>query len=153
MITSIGAHLNNPLFKFFISGGVAIGSGQIIKTAPTEITQICSTTTHKLASQHITENAQVGTTYILVLTDDGKRVTCTNGAAITVTVPPNSSVAFPIGTMIVIEQWGAGLVSIAEGAGVTINSFGSALDFTGQYAVAVLTKDATDIWILSGQIE
>ena len=103
--------------------------------------------------QYITENSQSGTSYTLVLTDDGKVVTCTNGSAITVTVPPNSSVAFPTGTMIIIEQWGAGTVTIAEGAAVTINSIGGALAFTGQYATAVLRKDAADVWILSGAIE
>ena len=43
-------------------------------------------------------NTQTGTTYTFVLTDAGKLVTCDNAAAISVTVPPNSSVAFPTGT-------------------------------------------------------
>ena len=41
-------------------------------------------------------------------------VTFSNAAAQTVTVPPNSSVAFPIGTQIDCAQIGAGKVTFAE---------------------------------------
>ena len=40
-------------------------------------------------------NPQTGTSYTLVLADAAKIVECANAAAITLTVPPNSSVAFP----------------------------------------------------------
>lgn len=47
-----------------------------------------------------TINAQTGTTYIFVLADSTQNGTIlntfTNASAITVTVPPNSSVAFPV---------------------------------------------------------
>ena len=59
-------------------------------------------------------NAQVWTTYTLVLTDNTKLVTMTNAAASTLTVPPNSSVAFPIGTQIDISQNGAGKLTVAQ---------------------------------------
>jgi len=97
-------------------------------------------------------NAQTGTSYTLVLADAGKLVTCTNAAAITLTVPPNSSVAFDTGTTIALVQGGAGTVTFSPGSGVTINSRGSALDTAGQYAAASLIKTATNTWILSGDI-
>ena len=97
-------------------------------------------------------NAQTGTTYTLVLTDAQKLVTLTNAAAITMTVPPNSSVALGIGTQILLYQGGAGAVTVAAGSGVTINSPGSALDLYAQYSTALLLKIATDTWILAGDI-
>ena len=103
--------------------------------------------------KELTENAQTGTTYTLVLTDAAKRITCTNAGAITLTVPPNSSVAFPVGSQIIVEQWGAGAITFAEGSGVTINSLNDNLTSQGQYGVFSLVKDATDVWILAGPLE
>ena len=45
-----------------------------------------------------------------------------NAAANTLTVPPNSSVAFPVGTSIPIRQAGAGQTTIVAGSGVAITS-------------------------------
>lgn len=96
-------------------------------------------------------NAQTGTTYTLVLGDAGKLVTLANGSAITLTVPANSSAAFPVGTVIALAQLDAGLVTVAGDAGVTINGTTPGdEDLTGQWATASLTKLATDTWLLSG---
>lgn len=90
-------------------------------------------------------NSQTGTTYTLVLTDAGKDVKCTNASAITLTVPPNSSVAFPVGTWLLFSQGGAGVVTATAAVGVTINAAnGSAT--TAQYDVRGLEKVATDTW-------
>lgn len=99
----------------------------------------------------ISINAQTGTTYTLVLTDIGKLVTLSNAGAITLTVPTNASVAFPVGTVIALAQLGAGLVTVAGDTGVTINGVTPGdSDLSGQYATASLTKLATDTWLLSG---
>jgi hypothetical protein len=97
-----------------------------------------------------TINEQTGTAYTLVGADAGKLIKMDNAAANTLTVPPNSSVAFDIGVTINIVQYGAGTTSVAAGVGVTVYSYGGALDITGQYGQAVLTKCATDLWILAG---
>ena len=97
------------------------------------------------------ENAQTGTTYTLALTDAGKMVTLTNAASITLTIPTNATIAFPINTRIDLLQYGAGQVTVG-GAGVTINSSGSKLKLTGQYSGASLWKQATDTWVLIGDI-
>ena len=60
-------------------------------------------------------NAQSGTAYTPALTDAGKNIRCSNAAAITVTIPPASSVAFPANTVLYISQGGAGAVSVAAG--------------------------------------
>jgi hypothetical protein len=99
----------------------------------------------------LTLNAQTGTTYTLVLTDSAKFVTLSNASAITLTVPTNASVAFPIGTQVNIMQLGAGQVTIS-GAGVTLQSAGSKLKTSAQYAVATLLKIATDTWVAVGSL-
>ncbi len=96
-------------------------------------------------------NAQTGTTYTLVLTDSSKLVTLSNASAITMTVPPNSSVAFPIGTGIDLAQIGAGQVTVAQGSGVTVSAT-PGLKFRAQYAGATLVKTATDTWLLFGDL-
>jgi hypothetical protein len=97
-------------------------------------------------------NNQTGTTYTLAITDAGDVVERNNAAANTVTIPPNSSVAFAIGTVVYFRQMGAGATTVAAGAGVTIRSRGGALVLGGQYAEAAATKRATDEWVLSGDI-
>ncbi len=97
-------------------------------------------------------NAQTGTTYTLVLTDNGKYLTFTNASAITATVPPNSSVALPVGTQIDWKQGGAGKLTWAQGSGVTINSYLSNKSAAGQHAGGTLLKVATDTWDLVGTL-
>ena len=105
-----------------------------------------------VATAMIAINAQTGTTYTTVLADDGKLVTCDNASAIALTIPPNSSVAYGIGTQINIMQLGAGQVTITAGAGVTLRSQGSKLKTNGQYAVATCAKILTDTWVVVGNL-
>jgi hypothetical protein len=104
------------------------------------------------AFNQLTVNAQTGTTYTFVLTDQGGLVTLANAAAITLTVPPNASVAYATGTQIALMQTGAGQVTITPGAGVTINSYGSALKIVGQGGLAVLVKTGTNTWQAAGAL-
>lgn len=90
--------------------------------------------------------------YTLSLTDAGKAVHGTSGSARTITVPPNSSVAFPVGTVIILYRAGAGALTVAAGAGVTIRQANGAFALDGQYAEATLRKIATDEWVLSGAL-
>lgn len=97
-------------------------------------------------------NVQTGTSYSLVLTDAGKVVRLTNSSAIALTIPANSSVAFPIGTQIVLAQGGAGQVTVGGAGGVTIRT-PETLKLRKQYAQAALIKVATDEWMLEGNLE
>jgi hypothetical protein len=98
-----------------------------------------------------TINTQTGTTYTLVLTDSSKLVTVNNAAAITLTVPTNASVAFPVGTRVDLAQLGAGKITVAPAGGVTVNGTPS-LGFRAQYSGASLYKLATDTWLLVGDL-
>jgi len=97
-------------------------------------------------------NAQTGTTYTFVLADAGKMVTFANGSAQTITVPPNSAVAFTVGTQIILQGILAGVVTLVAGAGVTVNSKDAALAIDGQWAAVTLIKTATDVWSLIGAL-
>lgn len=105
------------------------------------------------ARRDVTINAQTGTSYTFVLADDGLLCTFSNAAAQTVTVPPNSSVAFPVGAKIDVAALGAGKVTLAQGAGVTINSAAGYKALGAQYAGGTLIKLATDTWLLIGNLQ
>lgn len=90
--------------------------------------------------------------YTLVLADAGKLIKMTKSSASNLTVPPNSSVAFPTGTEIEILEYGAGQVTIVAGSGVTLRSAGSALKIAAQYASVSLKKLGTDEWAVVGYL-
>ena len=96
-------------------------------------------------------NAQTGTTYTTVLADQSKLVTLTNASAITLTIPANSSVAYPVGTKIDIAQLGAGQVTVVGAGGVTVNATPT-LKLRDQYSGASCVKTATDTWLLVGDL-
>ena len=96
-------------------------------------------------------NNQTGTTYTFVLTDASKLVTFGNAAAITVTIPTNANVAFPIGTQIDCVQVLAGKVTFG-GANVTINSKGGNKSIAAQWVGVTLIKTDTDVWSLVGDL-
>lgn len=104
-----------------------------------------------LAERDVSTNTQTDS-YVLALADTGLVVELNKATACTLTVPPNSSVTFAVGTVVVVRQYGAGQVTVTAGAGVTIRSRGAALKLAGQYAEASLTQRAADEWVLSGDI-
>jgi len=97
-------------------------------------------------------NAQTGTTYTLVAADLGKMVTLSNAGAITLTVPPS---VFSTGNIINIQQIGAGQVTLAQGAGVTITSTGatvSAPKLRKQYSAASILCTGSNTFTVIGDL-
>ncbi|MEM9449960.1 MAG: hypothetical protein AAGA75_15655 [Cyanobacteria bacterium P01_E01_bin.6] len=105
-----------------------------------------------IAYQDLLINDQTGTTYTLALADRGKLVELNNASAITLTVPPNSSVAFPVGTQIMLRQKGAGQVTVVGGSGVSIQSSGAKAKSGAQHGPMALVKVASDVWWLFGEL-
>lgn len=99
----------------------------------------------------LTTNLQTAS-YTLVLADAGKVIEMNVAGANTLTIPPNSSVAFPIGTVIEVHQYGAGQTTITPGSGVTILSPDGARKLRVQYASVSLRKRATDTWVMVGDL-
>lgn len=90
--------------------------------------------------------------YTAVLTDASKQILCTTTPGFTVTIPSNASVAFPIGTVLVVTNITGGNITIA----ITTDSM--ALGGTGSTGsrtlfhngMASITKVTSNAWIISG---
>lgn len=93
------------------------------------------------------------TSRTLALTDAGDFIETSNGSTVTITIPTNASVAFPIGTEIDFFQYGAGTLTIEGDTGVTLNgvSAGSTI-VTDRYKGATIKKRATNEWVIVGAI-
>jgi hypothetical protein len=91
--------------------------------------------------------------YTLVLSDASKLVEINSASANNLTVPLNSSVAFPVGTQINLLQVGAGQMTVVPTGGVTINP-ASMLKLRAQWSSATLIKRGTlpsdNLWVLVG---
>lgn len=100
-------------------------------------------------------NTQTGTTYTTVLADNGKLTTLSNASAIAVTIPLNSSVAYPVGAQINMAQLGAGQVTVSGAGGVTIVSTGATAatpKTRAQYSTLTCVQTSTDNWLVMGDI-
>lgn len=91
--------------------------------------------------------------YTLVLSDAGKAVEITSASATNVTIPNNSSVAYPIGTVIEVAQLGAGAVTLVAASGVTLQAANGLLRTRVQYSAASLRKRTTNTWLVVGDLE
>ena len=131
------------------SSAVTTSHDYKIGNLETDVTSLNSSVTD---IYELPQNAQTGTTYTLVLADGGKLVEMNNASANTLTVPPNSSVALPVGTQILVLQTGAGQTTLAAGSGVTINSKDGNLKLSAQWCAATLIKRATDTWVAVGDL-
>jgi hypothetical protein len=147
-----------------LSGGGSSGSVTLsINTSVTADLTTAQTLTNKtLTTPTLTSplinvgiNTQTGTSYTTVLADNGKLITQSNAGAITTTIPPFSSVAYPVGAQLNFAQYGAGQVTFAQGAGVTIVSTGataSAPKLRVQYSTATAICTSQDNWLIVGDI-
>jgi len=89
------------------------------------------------------------TAYTLLSRDNGSIVTMDNASANTLTVPPNSTTSFTIGTIIRIINKGNGVTTITAGAGVILNFNNVPDGVTATVAKAskrTLIKVGTDTW-------
>ena len=104
-----------------------------------------------------TLNAQTGTTYTAVSTDQYSRlVTQSNASASTFRIPTNATTAFPIGTVLNIINIGAGICTInaVTSGTTTILSAGAvpAAPTLAQYKAASCIKTGTDTWYVIGGV-
>ena len=122
-----------------------------------DLTSVQALTNKVLTSPQINlgVNAQSGTTYTTVLADNGKIITQTNSSPITTTIPPNSSVLYPVGAQITFVQYGSGQLTIQGGAGVTVVSTSptaSTPKTTAQYSTATAIQVTANNWLVVGDI-
>lgn len=148
---------NSTAATIAMNGTQAAGSSNLYARAdhvhPTDTSRAASTHTHTSTAITAVDINSQAASYTLVLADASKLILMTSGSAQTVTIPPNSSVAFPVGTKIDIVQTGAGQCDVAPGAGVTLNSDTSKRKVNVQYAAVSCIKTATDTWLLVGALK
>lgn len=92
-------------------------------------------------------NAQSGTSYTLLSTDNGKIVTLSNGSAITLEVPAGLGAGFSC----MLIQIGTGQVTITPDS-TTVNSVGAALKISAQYGAATLFAYASNTFVAAGAL-
>jgi hypothetical protein len=95
---------------------------------------------------------QTGSTYTLALADAESFIKANNATGITVTVPKNSAIGFPIKTQIHFVQYNDGKITFSPVDGdVSIRST-PALLTREKWSVATLIKIGTNEWVLTGDL-
>ena len=103
----------------------------------------------------VATNAQTGTSYTLALADNGKLVTLANSSPVAVTIPLNSSVALPVGAVIMMAAYGTGAVTISGAGGVTVVSNGATAAspvIRTQYSSVGCIQTSANNWLVVGDL-
>lgn len=143
----------DELHNVYINTGTLANNDALIYESSTQLWKnktIATALGYTPANREILINA-VTTNYTLVLSDNNQMVEVDSASAVTITIPTNTT-AFPIGTQILISQYGAGQVTIAGAVGVTLRSSGGKTKTAAQYAICTLIKRTANIWYLAGDL-
>ena len=145
--TSADATVSYPTFITATSGYQTATGVSSTKLTFTPSTGLLTATTATFAGtvRKLQTETVITTSYTLALTDQDKVVACNNPAAITVTIPLNSSVAFPIGAVVSIFRLSSSsTVTLAAAGGVTVSK-------TGTFAAGeeiMVRKRAENSWVV-----
>ena len=134
---------------------IADGAVTAVKLATDAVTTIKILTGTSLNTtgnviSHIDTNEETAS-YTLLSADDGKIVEMNVASGNTLTVAPDSTTNFAVGTQILILQTGTGQTTLTQGAGVTINAT-PGLKLRAQYSSATLIKRAANTWVALGDL-
>jgi hypothetical protein len=94
-------------------------------------------------------NNQIGTTYTLLASDNGKVVTLENASAITLTVPAGLDAGFNC----MIVQKGAGVVTITPANTVTVTNRSGGTKTGGQNAIVTIISISSNYFITGGDMQ
>lgn len=93
------------------------------------------------------------TAHTLQAIDAGSIIETTGSSGVTITIPPDASVAFPIGTMINVSQVGGGTARVVAAPNVSLNGVvAGGVDLASQWSGAALTKRGADAWVIQGAL-
>jgi hypothetical protein len=96
----------------------------------------------------LTIRSTASTAHTLGIAEANALLQTTARSAVAVTVAPNRSAQFPIGTRIMIEQNGAGPITLRPGPAVALDG---PLTTTARYQVLTLVQTATNRWLVTRQ--
>lgn len=108
-------------------------------------------TQSKAGVPSITPISQKTSGYTTVLSDRDSLIEINSSSGVTLTIPTNTSVAYPVGTSFDILQTGTGQVTIAGDSGVTVNAT-PGLKLRTQWSSATLFKRGTNTWVVYGDL-
>lgn len=137
---SVGIGTPTPSAPLEVVGAIKFGSGTDLQVALDAKANTISAFNRQNQS------------YTISLADVGIIVEIDSIAATNVTIPSDTTVAFPIGTTITLAQFNTGQVTILAANGVTILSSSSRFKLTEQYSLCSLIKKAVNQWYLSGDL-
>jgi hypothetical protein len=110
------------------------------------------TTSLGLKVDSLTPIVQKTASYTLsTLTHRDDLIEMGSASALTLTIPLNATIAYPVGTSIDILQTSTGQVTIAGAAGVTVNAT-PGLKLRTQWSSATLFKRAENTWVVYGDL-
>jgi hypothetical protein len=145
----------NPLSLNLVNGTF---SGTLAVTGALTLNGVLTTdnsTADEVGFKGIPQNSQSGSSYTLVLTDASKHVVCA-GSSMTITIPANASVAFPIGTVVTFIGNGSGSTNTTIAITTdTLFLAGTAFATTGSRTLAygglaTALKTGATAWMISG---
>lgn len=128
-------NFSQAVYDTLVVGGIEYSDGVQVKQGVPSLTEI---------------NQQTAS-YTSVLSDRDKLIEINSSSGVTLTIPTNASVAYPVGTSFDILQTGSGQVTIAGAGGVTVNAT-PGLKLRAQWSSATLFKRATDTWVVYGDL-
>ncbi len=108
-------------------------------------------TPQKLAMSQLTSHVVVNNTTVI---NDyvGGAIRMNSNTTAVIVIPENAVVSIPVDSVVIVEQYGVGVVSFSPSPGVTLRSRGGATTLSGQYASAVLHKIGINEWLLMGDL-
>jgi hypothetical protein len=113
----------------------------------TYLTQSSASTTYQ---NNILNIVAAKTSAYTFSSGDENKIIELNGT-FTVTIPPDSTFNFPIGTYINILQIASGTITIAGGVGVTVNG-APGLKLNSQWSGASIVKRSSNTWVAVGDL-
>ncbi|MDE2098636.1 MAG: hypothetical protein KGL39_15385 [Patescibacteria group bacterium] len=155
---TVGCAINLGSASNLLLSGIASQLSDTLPCNPTNASSalIACTPAQALAVLNaVTCNVQTGTSYSAAIADADSCIAISNAAANTGTVPPNSSVPFPVNAVLTWQELGTGITTVAPGSGVTFCSlmFGCSATQTyslcGPYDAFQLKQTSANTWTVT----
>jgi hypothetical protein len=142
----------NPALIVNLANASATGNIQVWQKAGSALSQISNAGI--FVGQSRPTRTDITANATLALADEGKVLRVNSSSNLTITIPKNSAVAFPIDTEIAILRYGTGTVSIAPVDGdVTLQSKNAERKISDRYGSVALKKIGENEWVLVGSLE
>ena len=128
----------------------ALGNDAAFSTTVTNALALKATKAELDAASLVLFNART-TSYTLALSDSTNLVEMDSASANTVTIPSDSTVAFPVGSAVDVFQRGTGQTTLVAGSGVTL-LYTPGLKLRDRYSAATCVKRSANTWIVTGDL-